>query len=419
MHVPCSRVALLVPLAAALLVAGCESEKSANPLSPNVAGPIPGVTITAPKALEPVNGSKVEGDKQPITLLIESPTTNGERSLWIDLEVATDAGFTGKVHSAARLSPGAGGRTSYKLPEALQTGRSYYWRSRGLDGANSSDWSVTASFEVIVPAFIAPPAPVSPVNASTTATNAPEMVVTNGAVTGITGAVTYRFEVSLVPTFTTTAAVVTVPRDPGGTTRASLGTLPYATEFFWRVSGSNGVITSAYTAVQSFRTPAAPAPPPPPPPTPTPNPNPTPPPAPGPGPTPGNRTPNPPAGQRLPLPNMAWVVEEVARTYPNALRNSCQEQGGTWEFMDRVVDRLRQYDTRWGYNCKRGDCNHPSLDVVDYNWGSRADEGTTDVYIIDILGGHCGSNPTPAWIDQTQVTLNSGTIGRWTSRGRF
>ena len=36
-----------------LLAAACETSKSANPLSPSVAGPIPGVEITAPKPLSP------------------------------------------------------------------------------------------------------------------------------------------------------------------------------------------------------------------------------------------------------------------------------------------------------------------------------------------------------------------------------
>jgi len=58
----------------------------------------------------------------------------------------------------------------------------------------------------------------------------------------------------------------------------------------------------------------------------------------------------------------------------------------TWEFMDRVVDRLRQYDTRWGYNGKRGNSSDPSHDVVDYNYGADRDEGTTNVYIIDVIG---------------------------------
>jgi hypothetical protein len=87
--------------------------------------------------------------------------------------------------------------------------------------------------------------------------------------------------------------------------------------------------------------------------------------------------------------------------------------------MDRAVDALRSHDTRWGYNGKRGNAHDPSMDVVDYNYGSDADEGTTNVYIIDVIGGHCGGNPTPAWNDVTQITVNSGTIGRWISRGRF
>ena len=87
--------------------------------------------------------------------------------------------------------------------------------------------------------------------------------------------------------------------------------------------------------------------------------------------------------------------------------------------MDRLVDRLRTYDTRWGYNGKRGNAGDPSHDVVAYNWGPGRDEGTTNVYIIDVIVGHCGSNPAPAWIDQTGVTAQQGTIGRWTSRGRF
>jgi hypothetical protein len=113
------------------------------------------------------------------------------------------------------------------------------------------------------------------------------------------------------------------------------------------------------------------------------------------------------------------VVADIAAQYPGALRNSCQEHGGSWEFLDRLVDRLRSLDTRWGYNGKRGNANDPSLDIVDYNYGSGRDEGSTEVYIIDVIGGHCGSNPAPAWVDQTDATRNSGTIGRWISRGRF
>ena len=57
-----------------------------------------------------------------------------------------------------------------------------------------------------------------------------------------------------------------------------------------------------------------------------------------------------------------------------------------------------------------------SQDVVTYNFGSAPDENTTDVYIIDVIGGHCGGNPGPNWHDVTEDTRRGGTIGRWTLR---
>jgi hypothetical protein len=87
--------------------------------------------------------------------------------------------------------------------------------------------------------------------------------------------------------------------------------------------------------------------------------------------------------------------------------------------MDLVVDTLRQHDTRWGYNWKRGRVGDPSMDVVDYHWGAGPDEGSTQVYIIDIIGGHCGSSPSAGWGDVTDKTYSAGGVGRWTGRGRF
>ena len=111
---------------------------------------------------------------------------------------------------------------------------------------------------------------------------------------------------------------------------------------------------------------------------------------------------------------MASVVEEVANQYPGAMRNSCQSHGGSWEFMDRLLDRLRRYDTRWGYTWKRGFHQGYSMDVIDYNHGGGQDESSTDVSIIDIIGGHCGPSPSPTWNDVTPLGA-----GRWTGRGRF
>ena len=121
-----------------------------------------------------------------------------------------------------------------------------------------------------------------------------------------------------------------------------------------------------------------------------------------------DRTPDPPAGQLLPVPNMADIVDEVAAQYPGALRNSCQEHGGSWEFLDRVVDRLRQFDTRWGYNCKRGNCPDISQDVVAYHAGAGPEvNGALETGTVDIISGHCGSNPV-AVVESAQLRHRPG-----------
>ena len=67
--------------AVVVALSACAASKSSTPLSPSVAGPIPGVTISAPKMLEPVSGIKIAVDKQPVTLLIENASTSGVRPL--------------------------------------------------------------------------------------------------------------------------------------------------------------------------------------------------------------------------------------------------------------------------------------------------------------------------------------------------
>jgi hypothetical protein len=122
------------------------------------------------------------------------------------------------------------------------------------------------------------------------------------------------------------------------------------------------------------------------------------------------------AGQtRKPKPNDFGVVAGIAAANPGDFSNSCQPEGGgrgNWNFMDKTVDALRALDGRYGYNCKRGNCNDPSLDVISYYWGSGASiQGSTQVYIFDLIGGHCGSNPSVIWNDVTDITFSSGTVG--------
>lgn len=139
-------------------------------------------------------------------------------------------------------------------------------------------------------------------------------------------------------------------------------------------------------------------------------------------PPPGPRTPNPAPGQRLPEPNyLQSVVEQAARDLPGFVQNSCVDTGGNNRFMFEVTKRLRARDNRWGNNIKRGS-QGLSQDIVTYNNSANPDEGATtgptastlDIYMYDMIGGHCGPAPGPNWAPVHQATINGAARGVWT-----
>lgn len=115
----------------------------------------------------------------------------------------------------------------------------------------------------------------------------------------------------------------------------------------------------------------------------------------------------------LPLPDERATVEALAAEHPDWLANSCVAAGGDNAFLFELVRRLRAGDPRWGLNWKRGNVGDMSQDVVDYFFADGEPEGRTEVYIIDVIGDHCGE-ARPAFTDVTEATRQGGTIGRWT-----
>jgi hypothetical protein len=115
----------------------------------------------------------------------------------------------------------------------------------------------------------------------------------------------------------------------------------------------------------------------------------------------------------LPLPDERGTVEALAAEHPDWLANSCVAAGGDNAFLFELVRRLRARDPRWGLNWKRGNVGDMSQDVVDYFFAEGEPEGRTEVYIIDVIGDHCGE-ARPAFTDVTEATRQGGTIGRWT-----
>jgi phosphodiesterase/alkaline phosphatase D-like protein len=240
------------------VASGCDTAKSSNPTSPSVAGPIAGVSITVPKLLEPVASSEIPNNAQPITLLIENSSTNGQRAVTYVVEVGTDSEFSTKVFSREGVAPGDGGRTTLRLPDALEADRTYYWRARATDGANASPYSAAMSFVVYVPANLGIPTPLSPVGDARISGLRPVFVVRNSARSGPIGAVSYIFEISENDSFSAIAAVVTVP-EAANETRLTLGQdLRYDTRYFWRVRSFDSQTATTWCPTQVFLTPSQP-----------------------------------------------------------------------------------------------------------------------------------------------------------------
>jgi len=263
------RLALLVVPFAALVLAGCEASKSANPTSPSVAGPIAGVNISTPEPVAP-KGSTIPAKDQPVTLVVQNASTNGQRPVTYRFEVAVDSEFSNKVATREGIEPGADGKTAYRLPDALAADRTYFWRAKALDGANESAYSEAVSFAVVTPAELQAPVPIYPISASTAASQAPEFRVTNAARSGPVGAVYYTFEISANESFSAMIAIVTVPERVGETKFTINQLLAAGVRFYWRVRAFDANVSSAWSLTQSFFTPKAPTPSP----APSPSPNP-------------------------------------------------------------------------------------------------------------------------------------------------
>lgn len=259
---------------------------------------------------------------------------------------------------------------------------------------------------------VTPPATVSPANAERAEDRNPTLVWLNS--TGRYGAIGVAYDLQLW--LANGAAPIyerTVGESPDlGAHRVEL-TLDYDQMYSWRVRAHLGDAVGPWSSYSQFMTPARPVAVVTPPPAPT-----------GTVASTGCVAPISPLGAgetRKPRPNGSATIRAVASAYPAALRNSCQEHGGSWEFMDRSVDALRLLDGRWGYNAKRGNINDPSVDVVSYFFANGDNiHNRHEVYIFDIIGGHCGSTPVTVWNDVTDITASQGTIGRtmWPRPGR-
>lgn len=253
--------------------AACETAKSSNPLSPTLAGPIEGVTFTPPKGLEPAPNQQIKDKDQPFNVVIENASSTSPRPFKMRMQIATDANFASVVWSRDGIEPGEGGQTRFVMPERMQAGRQYFYRVQADDGANQSPWSDAVGFQILMPSAFGAPTPRSPLGNEQLTTSRPELRVANGTAQGPVAQAYYLFQVSTDPAFGNVVVNEEAPQQNGETALTVPGNLNYSTTYYWRARISDGETVSPWSAVESFRTGAAPAP------TPTPGP--------APGPAPG------------------------------------------------------------------------------------------------------------------------------------
>ncbi len=260
-RVHCRRsTALLLPI---LLLAACEEAKSSNPLSPSIAGPISGVTISAPKLLQPSAGAQVSFEQQPITLMVANATTSGVRPLTYVFEISTDSTFGTKLFTQTGVAAGGSGQTSFRLPSALSADRTYYWRARAEDGANVGDYAAAANFKVFTPVVIQAPTLTAPADGSTTTTTKPKFTVSNASHTGPVGQISYVLEVATDIAFGNKAISVEYPESSGSTSWTPGTDLAGSTRYYWRVKATDPGHESPWSVTATFVTPAASTPTPP------------------------------------------------------------------------------------------------------------------------------------------------------------
>lgn len=250
------RRAALIPASLLLtLVVACEATKSSNPLSPSVAGPIAGVEITAPRMVEPSQGAKYKESQQPIRLLVQNASSSGVRPLYYTFEVASDSDFQTKMFARSQVPPGGDGRTAVQL-DRLELGRSYYWRARAEDGANTGPY-VTAQFEVLPRPSLGPPRQISPINNERTGSRQPTISAGRPDRNSAIGALVYEFQVATDSAFSQIVAT-NLTDETGDSTRFTTPA-PYAADrqHFWRVRAADAETQGPWSGVQGFITPPA------------------------------------------------------------------------------------------------------------------------------------------------------------------
>ncbi|MGH9144815.1 MAG: BACON domain-containing protein [Vicinamibacterales bacterium] len=218
-----------------LLIAASACSKDETPTAPTT----PSCTITAGS----ISASTFGAAGGTATV----PVTAGTGCTWTATSSATFVTIT-----AGATGSGSGTVTA---TVAANTGAA---RSATLTIAGTTFTISQSAATTGTPGTLSAPTASSPVGGQLVTDVRPPLVVNNATPAGTLGAVTYRFEISDQPTFPNDAArtfsVDGVTQGAGSTTGIVNRDLGPDVLWYWHARATDGTVTSAYSATETFRT---------------------------------------------------------------------------------------------------------------------------------------------------------------------
>jgi hypothetical protein len=173
------------------------------------------------------------------------PITAGSGCAWTATSSAT----------FVTISAGASGSGTASFTVAVNTGGA---RSATLTIAGTTFTISQSAASAGTPGSLSAPTATSPVGGQLVTVARPPLTVSNATPAGTLGAVTYRFEISDQPTFPNDAArtfaldgVAQGSATTTGTVNRDLGS---DVLWYWHARATDGTVTSAYSATETFRT---------------------------------------------------------------------------------------------------------------------------------------------------------------------
>jgi hypothetical protein len=222
-----------LPVAVMLLIAASGCSKNETPTAPTTA-----CTVTAGAISASTFGAAGGTGSVPITGASGCAWTATSSATFVTISAASGSG---------------NGTASFAV--AANTGAA---RTATLTIAGTTFTISQSAATATTPGSLSAPTATSPVGGQAVTVTRPPLTVSNATATGTVGAVTYRFEISDQPTFPNDAvrtfSIDGVAQGAGTTTGTVNRDLGSDVLWYWHARATDGTVTSAYSATETFRT---------------------------------------------------------------------------------------------------------------------------------------------------------------------